>query len=177
MYMGIEVRKAAPDDAPAACALLRRSIEEGCAPDHRRQPDILGAWLGNKTTQNVAAWFAAPSNHALLAERDGELLGLALLNQAGKVALCYVLPQAQRAGVGRALLARVEQQAAAWSIGKLHLHSPASASAFFERLGYTNAGKEKACFGLECDFLWKKLNGAPALDGAAGKRFCNCSGE
>jgi GNAT superfamily N-acetyltransferase len=177
-YMGIAIRKAAPTDAPAACALLRRSIEEGCAADHRHHPEILANWTGNKTPTNVATWFASPSNHAVVAERDGELLGLALLTQAGKLALCYVLPEGMRSGVGRAMLAGIEEQARAWNIGKLYLHSPASSSAFFERNGYTNAGKEKSCFGLECDFLWKRLDAGPAQpNGNPRKRFCNCSGE
>jgi len=176
--MGIAIRKAAPTDAPAACALLRRSISESCAPDHGHRPEILDNWMANKTPQTVAGWFSASSNYALVAERDGELVGLGLLTQAGKVALCYVLPEAMRSGVGRALLDGLEQQARAWSIGKLHLHSPGSSSAFFERHGYTNAGKEKACFGLECDLLWKRLDaGAAPPSGAASKRFCNCSGE
>jgi GNAT superfamily N-acetyltransferase len=173
--MVINIRKAVPDDAPAACSLLRRSIEQGCEADHEGRPDILASWLGNKTPGNVAAWFVTPTNHALVAERDGEIAGLALLTQAGKVALCYVLPDALRAGVGRALLAALEEQARAWNIRKLSLHSPASASAFFERHGYANAGKVKACFGLECDLLWKQLDAAPeACDTAARKRFCNC---
>jgi GNAT superfamily N-acetyltransferase len=177
--MGIAIRKAAPSDATAACALLRRSIEECCEPDHRRQPELLESWLGNKTPQNVAAWLAAPTNHVLAAERDGELLGLALLTQAGKVSLCYVLPEALRTGVGRALLGAVEEQARAWNISKLHLHSPGSASAFFERHGYTNAGRERSCFGMESDFLWKRLNADTAAppDNSARKRFCNCSGR
>jgi GNAT superfamily N-acetyltransferase len=176
--MVIAIRKAAPTDATAACTLLRRSIAECCEPDHRCQPEVLDSWLGNKTPQNVAAWLAAPTNHGLAAERDGELLGLALLTQAGKVALCYVLPEALGTGVGRALLGAIEEQARAWNISKLHLHSPSSASAFFERHGYTNAGKEKACYGLECDLLWKRLNPEGAtMDAAARKRFCNCSGR
>ncbi len=163
--------------------LLRRSIELGCKADHQDQPAVLEAWLGNKTVANVATWFSSPSNHALVAERSGdgeggELLGLCLLTQAGKVALCYVAPEALRSGVGATLLAAAEDQARAWDIKKLHLHSPAGASAFFERQGYVNAGKDKACFGLECDLLWKPLDAASdAGPGAAArKRFCNCSG-
>jgi GNAT superfamily N-acetyltransferase len=173
--MVINIRKAVPDDAPAACSLLRRSIEHGCEADHGRRPEVLAAWLGNKTPETVAAWFVSPTNHALVAERGGEIAGLALLTQAGKVSLCYVLPEALRAGVGRALLAALEEQARAWNIRKLSLHSPVSASAFFERHGYANAGKDKACFGLECDLLWKELDAASAAgDAAARKRFCNC---
>ena len=176
--MGIDIRQATPDDAPAACVLLRRSIEEGCEPDHGRRPEILQAWLGNKTTHNVLTWFSSPSNYAVVAERqraqDGEreIVGLALMNQAGKLALCYVQPGLLRTGIGRALLEAVEAQARAWNISKLYMHCPASASAFFERHGYVNAGKDKACFGLECDFLWKQLDACAA---PARKRFCNCS--
>jgi L-amino acid N-acyltransferase YncA len=170
----IQIRQALASDALAACALLRRAIEQGCAADHGGDPVVLSAWLGNKTPQNVEAWFGSPTNYAVVAEHEGELAGLALLNQAGKLALCYVQPALARQGIGRALLAAVVERARCWSIGKIHMHSPASASGFFERLGYVNAGKDRACFGLEVDLLWKQLDatGAPAR-----KRFCNCSGR
>ena len=176
MSIRFDIRKAVPGDAAGACALLRRSIEIGCRADHQDQPAVLEAWLGNKTAANVASWFANPSHHALVAECEGELLGLCLLTQAGKLALCYVSPEALRSGIGRALIAAAEEQARAWSIAKLHLHSPPSASAFFERQGYVNAGKDKSCWGLECDLLWKPLDAAceAGPDGAARKRFCNC---
>lgn len=178
MSTRFDIRKAVSGDASAACALLRRSIEIGCKADHQDRPAVLDAWLGNKTTANVATWFSSPSNHALVAERSGELLGLCLLTQAGKLALCYVAPEALGSGVGRALIAAAEAQARAWSITKLHLHSPPSASAFFERQGYVNAGKDKSCWGLECDLLWKPLDAAgdTGPGAAARKRFCNCSG-
>ena len=173
--MGIDIRKAAPADAASACALLRRSIEQGCEPDHRGRPDVLDSWLGNKTPENVAAWFASPTNHAIVAEHDSRLLGLALLTQAGKLALCYVEPDALRIGVGRALLAAVEAQARAWNIRKLFLHSPESAAMFFERHGYANSGMDKACFGLDCNLMWKSLDADQDCGSAQSKRFCNCS--
>ena len=174
--MGINIRKAVPLDAASACSLLRRAIAQGCEADYRDRPGILDTWLGNKTPDNVATWFSSSTNFAIIAERDGELLGLALLTQAGKLALCYVQPEAVRSGVGSAMLAVVEEQARAWEIRKLHLHSPGSATPFFERHGYTNAGLEKACFGLECDLLWKDVSqGDPAAVESARKRFCKCS--
>jgi putative acetyltransferase len=172
--MGIDIRQATPSDAEEACALLRRSIEEGCAADHGQRADILQAWLSNKTPQNVAAWFSSPSNFAVVAVRDLQLAGMALLTPAGKLALCYVMPGHLRSGIGRAMMHTVEDQARCRNIGKLHMHSPASSSGFFERLGYVNAGKDKACFGLECDFLWKKLD---AAEPPASKRFCSCTGK
>jgi N-acetylglutamate synthase-like GNAT family acetyltransferase len=178
--MGFEIRQAVPDDAPAACALLRRSIEHGCAVDHAERPEILQTLLGNKTPQNVAAWFGSATNHAVVAHAQtqgvtqgiAEIIGLALVNQAGRLALCYVDPSWLRHGVGTALLDAIEAQARAWNISKLHMHSPASASPFFERLGYVNSGKDRACYGLECDFLWKPVDASAP---PARKRFCNCS--
>jgi N-acetylglutamate synthase-like GNAT family acetyltransferase len=172
--MGIDIRQATPSDAPEACALLRRSIEEGCAADHGLRAEILQPWLSNKTPQNVGTWFSSPSNYAVVAVHGQELAGLALLTQAGKLALCYVIPGELGKGIGSAMLHAVETRARCWDIAKLHMHSPASASGFFERLGYVNAGKDKSCFGLECDFLWKQLDAAAP---PASKRFCSCSGQ
>lgn len=175
--MGFELRTAVPDDALAACDVLRRSILECCVQDHQHQPDVLHAWLGNKTPQTVAGWFASPTNYTLVAERDGQMVGVALLTQAGKLALCYVLPEALHAGVGKALLAGVEAQARSWDIGVLRLHSTVTASGFYARNGYVNAGKEKSCWGLECDFFWKKLSADNAPESASGTRFCSCNGS
>jgi GNAT superfamily N-acetyltransferase len=178
MSTRFDIRKALAGDAAAACALLRRSIEIGCRADHQDRPAVLEAWLGNKTAANVGAWFAIPANYVLVAESDGALLGLCLLTQAGKVALCYVAPDVLRRGIGSALLCAAEEQARAWNIAKLSLHSPASARPFFESRGYVNAGKDNSCYGLECDLLWKRLDTAcEAEPGAAARqRFCNCSG-
>ncbi|NHZ96957.1 GNAT family N-acetyltransferase [Massilia sp. CCM 8734] len=175
--MGIEIRTAVPDDAFAACDVLRRSISECCVADHRNDPDLLKAWLGNKTPQNVASWFVSPANHVLIAERDGVVVGVALLTQAGKLSLCYVLPEALYSGVGKALLQGVEAQARAWGVSVLRLNSTLTASKFYERNGYILAGKEMSCYGLECDFFWKKLNATDACDPAPKKRFCHCSGQ
>ncbi|WP_229459121.1 GNAT family N-acetyltransferase [Massilia cavernae] len=176
--MGIEIRPAVPADAVAVCTVLRRSITESCVEDHQNCPERLASWLGNKTPQTVAAWFTTPSNFTIVAVREGQVVGVALLTQAGKLSLCYVLPEAMRTGVGKALLDAVETQARAWDIGKLQLKSTITARDFYARNGYTFAGKEKACYGLECDFFWKDLSQAGAdAGGGSRKRFCNCSGQ
>jgi GNAT superfamily N-acetyltransferase len=174
MTMGIQIRTAAPGDASAACGVLRRSIVECCQQDHQNKSEILDSWLGNKTPENVRTWLASPSNYTLVAERDGELVGVALVTQAGKLSLCYVLPEAQNAGVGKALLDGAEAKAREWGISVLRLQSTAAARDFYARNGYTNEGKEKTCYGVECDFFWKKLNAEPGAAPATGKRFCNC---
>ena len=113
----------------------------------------------------------------LVAISDGALVGVALLTQAGKLSLCYVLPEFQHCGVGKALLAGVEAKAREWKIAALSLRSTAGACDFFARNGYINGGKETTCYGLECDLFWKNLNTAPGPGSASGKRFCNCNAQ
>lgn len=173
--MGFEIRLAGPEDASDACRVLRRSIAECCTLDHRNDPAILQAWLGNKTPDNVASWISSPSNCMLVALRDGELVGVSLLTQAGKLSLCYLVPEAMHAGIGKAMLHGLEAQARAWGVSVLRLHGTASGRDFFARNGYVLAGKEKSCYGVDCDFFWKKLNAPASDDKQQSARFCNCS--
>jgi GNAT superfamily N-acetyltransferase len=172
--MGIQIRAATVEDAPAACGVLRRSILECCVQDHQNDSEALESWLGNKTPDNVASWIHSAANYMLVAERDAQLVGVALVTQAGKLSLCYVLPEAQHSGVGKALLAGAEAKAREWGIGMLSLKSTVIAREFYARNGYTTAGKDTTCYGLECELFWKKLNAAPGADGDPGKRFCCC---
>ena len=173
--MSLEIRIAVSTDACAACEVLRRSIAESCVLDHHSDPLILDAWLGNKTPQMVAGWFASPTNFSLLAVEAGEIVGVALLTRGGKIALFYLLPEAQRRGIGKALLARIEAQALEWDIKALQLHSTAGAQAFYAAQGYTREGKVNSLYGVEAIFFWKQL-GADAADCATPrKRFCNCN--
>lgn len=176
LTMGIQIRTATVDDAAAACEVLRRSIVECCVLDHRNDRAMLDNWLGNKTPQTVAGWFAAPANHSLVAELDGKIIGVGLINQAGKISLCYVVPEALHRGAGKALLCGLEDQAREWGVSVVKLKSTATASEFYARNGYVHAGKDKSCFGLECDFYWKQLNAENACSASVRKRFCPCSG-
>ena len=81
--MSLEIRIATSTDAFEACNVLRRSIVECCSLDHRGDPAILEAWLGNKTPQMVACWFASPTNFSLVAVEQGAVVGVGLLTRAG----------------------------------------------------------------------------------------------
>ena len=170
--MSIEIRIAVAEDAFAACDLLRRSIVECCVEDHRNDPAILAAWLGNKTPEMVASWFAATRNFSIVAIEDDVLVGVALLTRAGKLSLFYLLPEALRQGVGTAMLARLEAQAQDWGIKSLQLHSTTTAAQFYARCGFIASGKVKSPYGVETTFFWKPLD--PSVD-IRRARFCNCN--
>jgi len=168
--MSFEIRRAQATDATAACEVLRRSIAECCVLDHKNDPAILGAWLGNKTPETVATWFASPTNFSLVALHEGAVVGVALLTAAGKLALCYLLPEVHRMGLGKRLLACMEAQACEWGVKALQLHSTADGEEFFARQGYVRAGHVRSPYGVDTVFFWKQLDGT-----CPPKRFCTCS--
>ena len=72
----MEVRDAVPEDAPAGCLVMRRSIAELCVADHKNDPAILARWLGNKTVENFVDWIRQPDNSLMVAVEDGKILAL-----------------------------------------------------------------------------------------------------
>src|ERR1700733_14128188 len=65
----MKIRDAVPEDAPAACQVMRRSIAELCAADHHDDPAILQRWLSNKTPEVFRSWIK-PENALLVAVDD-----------------------------------------------------------------------------------------------------------
>ena len=54
-------------DAEAACVVMRRSIAELCAADHRDDPKILAQWLANKRPDIMRGWMTRAGNSVLVA--------------------------------------------------------------------------------------------------------------
>jgi GNAT superfamily N-acetyltransferase len=173
--MSLDIRIALPTDAFAACDVLRRSIAECCLLDHRNDAAILAAWLGNKTPQMVATWFASATNFSLVAVDGGAMVGVALLTRAGKLALCYLLPEARRRGIGKALLGRIEAQARQWGVRVLQLHSTATAEPFYAAQGYFRSGLVRSPYGVETIFFWKRLDVDASCTDVQRRRFCSCN--
>ena len=60
----MKIRDARPEDAPAACRVLRASIIELCVADHGNDPTLMERWLANKQPDIVANWIANPAHSA-----------------------------------------------------------------------------------------------------------------
>lgn len=136
MDESVAIRRARLEDADAIVAVLRRSIVELCVDDHHHDPGILGSWLQNKTIANVRVWIEAAGNFVAVAEGSVGLCGVASLSAAGTILLCYVLPEVQFKGVGRAMLESIEAEARLRGFHELSLESTISAGAFYRRHGY-----------------------------------------
>jgi GNAT superfamily N-acetyltransferase len=170
------IRTAVLSDAAKVCDLLRDAILQSCIQDHKNDPVILSAWLGNKNTDTVGAWLASPSNYAVVAESDREIVGIALLTCKGKIALFYVAPQAQQAGIGKRMLRALEEKASAWELSMLQIASTSTAHAFFLQQRYRVQGEATSCFGIQTSLLGKEI----AVTSSGSYRTpgrCKCTAE
>jgi GNAT superfamily N-acetyltransferase len=176
MQTPLHIRPANHSDAAAVCDLLRDSILESCIQDHKNDSAILGAWLGNKNADIVGAWLVSPSNYALVAEASGKIVGIGLLTSKGKIALLYVSPGMQQAGIGKRLLSALEEQACAWRLPVVQIASTITARSFFLQLHYSEQGQASSCFGIQTSLLGKQI----AFKSHSPQRLsgrCKCSAE
>ena len=102
----------------------------------------------NKTETSIGGWIGSAHHIALVADREHAVVGFGLLNRSGKLALLYVAPAARFAGISKALLATLEQEAIDAGIKDISLESSMTARRFYQRCGYVSAGDPVAGFGI-----------------------------
>jgi GNAT superfamily N-acetyltransferase len=142
----MHVRDASEQDADTACAVIRRSIGELCALDHKGDAATLAAWLANKTPDNVRSWIG--TSHLLVAVDAGAILGVAAMSASGEVLLNYVSPDVRFRGVSKALIEGLEARAASLGLTRLTLKSTATAVRFYRAAGFSESGPPTKGFGL-----------------------------
>jgi L-amino acid N-acyltransferase YncA len=136
----ITIRKATPEDAEAACAVLVRSIKEICAPYYENDDKVLTEWLENKTPANVRRWIESDRSYCVVAvNAQGRVLGFASISGA-EIMLNYVLPEALHQSIGKRMLQALEAQAIASGVDHIEVVSSISAKSFYERNGYVSNG-------------------------------------
>lgn len=157
----VDVRAATTLDATAICDVIRRSISACCVADHRNDPDIVSAWLRNKTPENAAMWIGSADAIAVVALRGSDLVGFALSNR-DELALCYVAPEALHQGAGKGLLRAIESRALSRGVSKLRLDSTRTARDFYARNGFSVSGPAQVWAGMEGTPMVKHLTVDPS---------------
>jgi GNAT superfamily N-acetyltransferase len=152
----VEIRDAIAEDAPDACQVLRRSIKELCAADHRNDPGILARWLENKTPDLFRSWLHLPGNSVLVAVGNGAILAVGAVSGTGRITLNYVSPDARFQGVSRALLAALEQRALRHGNSACTLISTRTARRFYRAAGYSETGPPENSFGTGAGYPMRK---------------------
>lgn len=152
----MKVRDARPEDAEAACLVLRASIIELCAADHGNDPVLLERWLANKQPEIVAGWIARADSSVVVAVEDDTLLAVGSVTDAGEITMNYVAPAARFRGVSRALLAALETRAAERGNTLCRLHSTETAHRFYLANGYVDVGEPIRKFGMNSGYPMSK---------------------
>jgi histone acetyltransferase (RNA polymerase elongator complex component) len=156
---GITIRKATPEDAEAACAVLVRSINEICAPYYENDEKVLVQWLENKTPGNVRRWIESDRSYCVVAVNDkGVLVGFASIS-GSEIMLNYVIPEVLHQGIGKRMLQALETYAIASGIKNIEVVSSIPAKEFYERNGYVSNGAPRCVGRIIGDFpLIKKTS-------------------
>jgi Acetyltransferase (GNAT) domain len=142
----MQVRPAQIADADRAIGVIRRSIEELCALDHKSDPATLSIWLGNKTADNMRKWIAA---HTVLVAAEGDrMTGVAAVRTDGGVLLNYVAPEARFQGASKCLMQGIEVWASSHGLKWPTLDSTATALRFYLATGWMVSGPPQPGFGV-----------------------------
>jgi GNAT superfamily N-acetyltransferase len=153
--IGMKVRDAIPEDAAAACLVMRRSIAELCAADHGNDPAIPDRWLSNKTPEIFRSWIK-PGNTLLVAVDNDCILAVGSVTDAGEITLNYVSPDARFRGVSDALLAALEDRARQRGNARCTLSSTETARRFYLARGYSENGPADRKFGATSGYPTSK---------------------
>jgi GNAT superfamily N-acetyltransferase len=158
----MKIRDANIEDAPAACAVLRRSITELCIADHGNDPGILARWLGNKTPEIIASWIGQSTTSLLVAAEQDTILAVGAVTNAGEITLNYVSPDARFRGVSRAMLGALELRAIQQGNVRCTLTSTKTALGFYHACGYVEDGSAEGRFGTQAEYTMSKSLPPPA---------------
>jgi GNAT superfamily N-acetyltransferase len=104
----ITIRRAIEADAETMSKIVIASVRDLCVADHKNDPALVASWTANKTPENFRSWVAAAETVFLMAERDGEAVGVGGVSLDGTIRLLYVAPARRAQGVSRALLVYME---------------------------------------------------------------------
>ena len=149
------IRDALPEDAAAACEVMRRSIVELCVPDHRNDPEILQRWLSNKTPEIFKSWIRSDDVSLVAVDRAG-IVAVGCVTDAGEITLNYVSPDARFRGVSTAMLDALERRAREHGNGRCKLNSTEAALRFYLARGYSQDGPGDGNFGTNSAYPMSK---------------------
>lgn len=144
------VRRAREEDLPAVEEVHRTSIVELCSAAY--SPEQIQQWVTGRLPGRHAKLLA--ERRMFVCERAGVVVGFGVLDvESSRVFAVYVSPTAVLGGVGRCLLAAMEEHAREAGIVRLELHATLNAVRFYERAGYAceEAVKVRLSMGVELD--------------------------
>jgi GNAT superfamily N-acetyltransferase len=153
------MRRAVPADAAAIWAIHTRAIRETASSHYA--PESIAAWSGRTTPASYLVPIATQVVVVACDDAD-RIVGFAELDPAeGLVKACYVDPDVDRRGVGRALMQAVERAACEHGRTALMLDASLNALPFYQALGWQRecATRHELAPGawLDCAIMTKRI--------------------
>ncbi|KAB8058717.1 GNAT family N-acetyltransferase [Janthinobacterium sp. FT14W] len=137
--MTITLRPALPFDVAALWALRTVAVRVSCATHYA--PEQIAAWTASPVPDGYAAMLAAGGG--IVAMQDAAIAGYAMLDvNTHEVDAVFVDPARAGLGIGKRLLAALEQLARGRGIARLHLSASLNAVPFYAAAGFTALREE-----------------------------------
>jgi len=136
------IRQFKPQDALACCILMLRCLER----DRSYPPSLKQKILSMETSGAMVE--RARSFYIAVYERNDQILGLAGLD-LNEIRLLYVLPEHQRQGIGRSLLAHLKAMVPPTLFSDIFVFSTKEAASFYKTCGFIDRGPFTFNFGEE----------------------------
>lgn len=136
----VRIRPFDPADGPACADLQTRAIAAISARVYG--PEDRAAWADGVAAQRYADAVARGETFAVAVGETGTVLGFASA-LPGRVVNLFVAPEAQGAGIGRALLAWAEKAAAGDGATEIAVDAALSALPFYRSQGFREIGRAR----------------------------------
>ncbi len=129
----LEIRPATIDDAPSIYRIHTAAIRLICSANYTEEE--IADWSGALAVERYVE--AMDQSDFEIAEMDGSPAGFCVLDLPhAELHALYVDPRLAGRGIGRALLARAERNAAERGLAELHLKATLNAVSFYEANGW-----------------------------------------
>ncbi|WP_426070314.1 GNAT family N-acetyltransferase [Janthinobacterium sp. DSP2-3-3] len=137
--MPITLRPALPADIAALWALRTVAVRVSCATHYA--PEQIAVWTASPVPPAYATMLSAGGG--IVAMQDQAIAGYAMLDVIKhEVDAVFVDPARAGLGIGKHLLAALEQLARGRGIGRLHLSASLNAVPFYTAAGFTALREE-----------------------------------
>jgi putative acetyltransferase len=132
--LSLQVRKAELTELPEMKRLFKETIAAVCRHDYT--PEQLRSWSAG--TESEQRWMGViDSQHSLVVEAAGNVLGFASLKGGSYVDLMFVHKDFQRQGIAHLLLENLLAEASHAGARRVTTHASKTARPFFERNGFS----------------------------------------
>ncbi|MCM5551671.1 GNAT family N-acetyltransferase [Pleomorphomonas sp. NRK KF1] len=134
--MSISIRPFNPGDAEVFLRVHHAAVRGIAANDY--SASIINAWAPVIQAAHIEHVKADLTGERILALSDGEVAGVGeVAPELSELRACYVVPGFARKGIGRQIVAELEQIARSRGVLRLWVDSSLTAEAFYMRLGYS----------------------------------------